>query len=76
MANVTLSIEDDDLKQARIRALQEGTSLNAVMRAFVKDYVNGKKRYQQVTQRLLERAERSGFQSSDEPVSRESLYER
>lgn len=76
MVNVTLSIEDDDLKQARIRALQEGTSLNAVMRAFVKDYVHGKQRYQQVTQRLLERAETSGFQSHDESPTRESLYER
>ncbi len=32
MANLTIVIEGDTLKRARMRALEEGTSVNAVVR--------------------------------------------
>ena len=32
MANLTISIGDDALKKARLRAVAEGTSVNAVLR--------------------------------------------
>lgn len=35
MANLTLTIEDDVLKRARIRALEQGTSVNAMVRAYL-----------------------------------------
>ena len=38
MANVTLAIDEDMLKRARIRALEEGTSVNAVVRAHLERY--------------------------------------
>ncbi|HHJ19328.1 MAG TPA: hypothetical protein ENJ84_05825, partial [Gammaproteobacteria bacterium] len=63
MANITLSIDEQDLKQARIQALQEGTSLNAVVRDFVKNYINQNTHYQQVTERLLQRAETESYDS-------------
>jgi len=37
MANVTLSIDEENLKRARIHAIEQGTSLNAVIRSFVKE---------------------------------------
>jgi len=51
MTNVTLSIDEEDLRQARVLALQQGSSLNAVIRQFVKNYVGGTQRYQEVTDR-------------------------
>ena len=38
MANLTLSIDEDLLRQARIRALEQGTSVNAVVREYLRDY--------------------------------------
>jgi plasmid stability protein len=38
VANLTLSIDDDLLRQARIRALEQGTSVNAVVRDYLRDY--------------------------------------
>ena len=38
MANVTLSIEEEILKRARIRAIEQGTSVNAVVRDFLAAY--------------------------------------
>jgi hypothetical protein len=39
MANVTLTIDEDLLKQARIRALEQDTSVNALVRGYLQDYV-------------------------------------
>lgn len=35
MANLTLSVDDDVLRRARIRALEEGTSVNALVRDYL-----------------------------------------
>lgn len=35
MANLTLTIDDDLLRQARIRALRQGTSVNALVRTYL-----------------------------------------
>jgi len=38
MANLTITIDDRLLKQARMRALEDGTSVNAVLRAYLERY--------------------------------------
>ena len=76
MTNVTLSIDENDLKQARILALQEGTSLNAVIRDYVKTYIGQTKRYQQVTDRILQHAESAPFELGEKRWTRDDLYER
>lgn len=76
MTNVTLSIEEDDLRQAHTKALQEGTSLNNVIRGFVKSYIGQTKHYQQVTDRILQHAEVSAFEFGKKTWRRDHLYER
>lgn len=39
MANLTIAIEDDVLRRARIRALEAGTSVNALLRSYLESYV-------------------------------------
>ncbi len=41
MANLTLSIDDELLKRARIRALEQDTSVNALVRRFLEDLAAG-----------------------------------
>lgn len=76
MTNVTISIEEEDLKQARIVALQQGTSLNAAIREFVKSYIGNTKHYQQATDQILQKAEKSKYSSKGNKWTREDLYER
>jgi len=38
MANLTITIDDRLLKQARMRALEDGTSVNAVLRTYLERY--------------------------------------
>jgi len=38
MANLTITIDDRLLKRARMRALEDGTSVNALLRAYLERY--------------------------------------
>ncbi len=40
MSNLTLSIDDELIKLARVRAIQQGTSLSAKVREFLQQYVH------------------------------------
>ena len=41
MANLTLVIDEDVLRRARVRAAQDGTSVNAEVRDYLTGYANG-----------------------------------
>ena len=38
MANLTITLDEEALKRARIRAAEQGTSVNAVLRDFLESY--------------------------------------
>ena len=38
MANITITLDDELLKRARIRAAELGTSVNAVIRAYLQEW--------------------------------------
>jgi plasmid stability protein len=40
MSNLTLSIDEELIRRARMRAIEQGTSLSAKVREFLRDYVN------------------------------------
>ena len=39
MANLTIAVDDDVLRRARIRALEAGTSVNALLRSYLESFV-------------------------------------
>ncbi|OIN92560.1 MAG: hypothetical protein AUJ20_07280 [Comamonadaceae bacterium CG1_02_60_18] len=41
MSNLTISVDDQLIKQARIRAIEQGTSVSARVREFLVSYVQG-----------------------------------
>ena len=53
MSNLTISLDDELIKQARIRVAQQGTSLSAKVRELLQHYVNGT---DDATKRLREEA--------------------
>lgn len=44
MASLTLTIDEDLLRQARIRALAQGTSVNALVREWLENYADADRR--------------------------------
>ncbi len=78
MTNLTVKVDEETLKRARIRALEEGTSVNAVLRAFLEDYTGeGERRRAAGDDFLSITAE---YEASSGPGgrswSRDELYER
>lgn len=77
MANLTLTVDEEVLKRARIRALEEGTSVNAVVRdylvAYAGDHPGG-----EAIRRFVERARATSAGSGPEgrAWSREELHDR
>lgn len=76
MTNLTLSIDEKLLKKARIQALEQGTSLNAVVREFLQNYAAGQQKYQQLTVDLLAKAQWVSGDSGGKSCSRDELHER
>jgi plasmid stability protein len=76
VANLTLSIDDDVLKRARIRALERGTSVNAIVRDYLSDFA-GTDRAQRAVREFIEIAERSpaGRGAAGRSWSRQDLYD-
>ena len=74
--NVTLKIEADLLKQARILAAEEGTSISALLASRLEQEVRERKGYHQARRRALARL-RTGFDLRwARPRSRDELHER
>jgi hypothetical protein len=74
MANLTLVIEEDLLLRARKKALEQGTSVNAVVRDYLADYA-GRPDASQAMREFLAMARASGGRSKG-PWKREELYDR
>ncbi len=76
MSNLTLVIDDDVLRRARIRALEDGTSVNAVVRDYLLAYAGGDRAAQGLTH-FLHQAEASHASSGPRgrSWSRDDLYE-
>lgn len=76
MTNLTLSVEEDVLRRARIRALERGTSVNAVLREFLAAYAGIAEEQQRAMKTLLEIARRSGAGRGQARWTRAELYDR
>jgi plasmid stability protein len=78
VANLTLSIDDELLKRARIRALEQDTSVNALVRDYLEELVGGDASRQTGMKQFLALARsihaRSGPRGRT--WTREELYER
>jgi hypothetical protein len=76
MANLTIVIEGDTLKRARMRALEEGTSVNAVVRDYLADYAGMKARKEKAINDLLRLSQQTKARRGNRRWTREDLHER
>ena len=72
MSNLTIAVDDHLIKQARVRAIQQGTSLSAKVREFLQIYVNGsdealKKQRADATASLMAAIDRASSQTRPHP---------
>ena len=75
MANLTLTIDDDVLRKARIRAAQEGTSVNAIVRERLERYAGTRDDRLRAAEAILDLARTAGAASDGASWTRDDLYE-
>jgi hypothetical protein len=76
MKNITLSVEDDILQEARKIAAERNTTVNAIVRAHLGDLVRQKKRTRDSLRRMRELAEQGGMEVGEKTWTRDDLHER
>ncbi len=77
MANLTITVDEETVKRARIRALEEGTSVNALLRGYLEEYSGIRRERREAGRKLLELSEKSGMSSGGQGLpKREELYDR
>lgn len=77
MANLTITVDEETVKRARIRALEEGTSVNALLRDYLEDYAGVRRERRESGRKLLELARNSKMSSGGRGLpKREELYDR
>jgi hypothetical protein len=74
--NITLSIETDLLREARILAAEQGTSVSALLASRLEQAVRQRREYEQARKRAIARLRRGFDLQWTPPVSREELHER
>jgi hypothetical protein len=77
MANLTIVVDEGTLKKARMRALEEGTSVNAVLRERLEEYAGARREQMEALERILEDARKGGSGSGPggRTWTREEIYE-
>ena len=76
MKNITVSLDDDLYRRARIRAAQEDTSVSAVVRRFLTEFASEGTEFERLKRQEQElRSQIQEFRASDR-LSRERIHER
>ncbi len=76
MANLTLTIDEQVLKKARIRALEEGTSVNALVREYLESYTATRRSHEAVVGEILNLSKKSRSRRGSRRWNRDDLHER
>ena len=79
MANLTITVDDETLKQARIRALQQNTSVNAVLRHYLEEFAQTdalRQKRCEALKNILALAQAHPIDRGGKTWNRDELYER
>ncbi len=81
MANLTIVVEEDVLKDARIAALEQGTTVNKVLAKRLRELAQERtelrrERQKKAVAELFELIDKAGARAGDYKWNREALYDR
>lgn len=76
MSNLTITVDDEALKKARIRALEQGTSVNAVLKDFLEAYSGVRSEHQRAAGQILALSRSSKSRRGKRRWTRDELHER
>lgn len=74
--NITLKLDSDVIKEARVLAAEEGSSVSALLAAKLEELVRERKKYDRSRKRALQRLRGGMNLGWTKPGSRDELHER
>ena len=74
--NLTITVDEEVLKRARIRAIEQNTSVNAVLRAFLTSYAGLRTGRRRAVGKLLKLSEQSVSAREGKAWTRDNLHKR
>lgn len=75
-SNLTITVDDEALRRARMRALAQGTSVNALLRDFLEAYAGTTDEHQAAVGSLLDLSRSSSSGRGHAHWTRDELHER
>jgi hypothetical protein len=76
MTHLTITLDEDTLERARSKALEEGTSVDALLRSYLETYSGHRGDREQAVKKLLELSRKVTSGSGGRRWTREELHER
>ena len=76
MANLTITLDDELLRRARMRALEQDTSVNALLRDYLEAFAATGTTWDQSTDAILQLSARSRSARGNRRWTRDELHER
>lgn len=76
MTTLTLAVDEQTLEQAQMRALGQGTSVDAVLREFLEAYAGVHRERDEVVRELLRLSKEGGARRGRRSWTRDELHER
>ncbi len=75
-SNLTITVDDEALRRARIRALEQGTSVNAILREFLEAYAGTRNDHVDAAERVIALAHATPGRRGAARWTREDLHDR
>jgi hypothetical protein len=76
MTHLTIALDEAVLERARSKALEEGTSVDALLRSYLEAYSGSREDREQAVKKLLELSRKATGGSGGRRWTREELHER
>jgi len=76
LANLTITIDDEVLRRARIRALEQDTSVNALLRDYLTAFASTDAAWQQATDEILRISTQAKSGRGSRRWTRDELHDR
>jgi hypothetical protein len=76
VANLTITIDDEILRRARLRALEQNTSVNALLRGYLDAFAASGATWDQATDAILRLSSQARSGRGDRRWTRDELHER
>lgn len=76
MANLTITVDDEILRRARVRATEQDTSVNSILRDYLEAFAAAGQTWEQAAEAILRISTEARSGRGDRRWTRDELHER